>query len=189
MKQKRLLQLRVVLSGSKPEIWRRVALPEDLTLARLHVVLQVVMGWTNSHLYQFVVGDAVFGEPDLDEDDPTVRRASAKRLSALAKAGVANFTYEYDFGDSWVHEITVEEALTVDEYAAYPVCLGGSRACPPEDCGGIESYRELLEALRRPAHEEHQTLSMWVGEEFDPERFDRGAVNRTLVLLTSLGLF
>jgi hypothetical protein len=165
-----------------------VAVPENISLARLHLVLQVVMGWTNFHLYQFVVGDAIFGEPDPDETDPLVRRASAKRLSALAKADVITFTYEYDFGDSWEHEITIEEVLTVDEGAACPVCLAGARACPPEDCGGIEQFEELLETLQDPAHEDHERMWTWVGEDFDPERFDRSAVNRTLVLLTSLGL-
>ncbi len=171
-------QLKVSLRGIKPPIWRRVQVPGDITLAKLHRVLQIVMGWTNSHLHRFSIGGMDYAEPDPDGflNVQSDRRA---RLDNVARAK-QKFEYEYDFGDSWEHDIVVEKILQPEAGASSPVCLAGERACPPEDCGGVWGYQEFLEAVMNPAHREHEAMLTWVGGRFDPEAFDQGAVNASL---------
>lgn len=171
-------QLKVSLRGIKPPIWRRVQVPGDITLAKLHRVLQVVMGWTNSHLHKFSIGGVDYAEPDPDGflNFQSDRRA---RLNKVARA-MQKFEYEYDFGDSWEHDIVVEKTLQPEPGASYPVCLAGERACPPEDCGGLWGYQDFLEAIMNPAHTEHEAMLTWVGGSFDPETFDLDAVNASL---------
>ncbi len=181
-----LYQLKVTLAESDPPIWRRVVVPATMTLKQLHLVLQVVMGWTNFHLYQFRLGEALFGDPEDDDYGMGVRPAGRKRLSALVKEGVESFVYEYDLGDDWQHDVVVEETVMTDGYRGYPAYLEGERACPPEDSGGIDRYHEILEVIREPEHEEYEDWLQWLGEDFDPEMFDRRGVNRTLALLASL---
>ena len=105
-------------------------------------------------------------------------------LATLVRGEKAKFLYEYDFGDSWDHELLVEKVLPAEAEKRYPVCLTGKRACPPEDCGGIWGYASLLEAIRDPEHPEHDEMVEWVGDEFDPEAFDLDEVNRELHHLT-----
>lgn len=171
-------QLKVSLRGIKPPIWRRVQVPGDITLAKLHRVLQVVMGWTNSHLHKFSIGGVDYAEPDPDGflNFQSDRRA---RLNKVARA-MQKFEYEYDFGDSWEHDIVVEKTFQPEPGASYPVCLAGERACPPEDCGGLWGYQDFLEAIMNPAHTEHEAMLTWVGGSFDPETFDLDAVNASL---------
>lgn len=171
-------QLKVALREIKPPIWRRVRVPGDITLAKLHHVLQIVMGWTNSHLHKFTIGAVDYAEPDPDGslNFRSDRRARLNEVVRLRQ----KFMYEYDFGDGWEHEIVVEQTLQPEPGAFYPVCLGGERACPPEDCGGIWGYAEFLEAIRDPNHPEHADMLGWAGGSFDPEVFDLDAVNREL---------
>lgn len=170
--------LMVSLREIKPPIWRRVQVPGDITLAKLHRVFQIVMGWTNSHLHKFSIGGVDYAQPDPDGflNFQSDRRA---RLNNVVRAK-QKFEYEYDFGDSWKHDIVVEKTLQPEPGAFYPFCLGGERACPPEDCGGVWGYQEFLEAIMNPAHREHEAMLAWVGGSFDPETFDLGAVNASL---------
>jgi hypothetical protein len=172
-------QIKVTLKGSKPPIWRRIQVTSDTGLYEFHYVLQVVMGWENYHLHQFIIGGKYFGEPDPDfgfeiQDEATVK------LEQVVPGEKTKFTYEYDFGDSWEHDVLIEKILSPEEGEDYPVCLGGRRACPPEDCGGIWGYAYLLEAIRDPDHPEHEDLLEWVGDSFDPEAFELDAINREL---------
>lgn len=171
-------QLKVSLREITPPIWRRVQVPGDITLAQLHRVLQIVMGWTNSHLHKFSIGGVDYAEPDPDGhlNFQSDRRA---RLNNVARAK-QKFEYEYDFGDSWEHAIVVEKTLQPEPGASCPVCLAGERACPPEDCGGVWGYQEFLEAMMNPAHREHEAMLAWIGGSFDPEAFDLGSVNASL---------
>lgn len=171
-------QLKVSLREITPPIWRRVQVPGDITLAKLHRVVQIVMGWTNSHLYRFSIGGVGYAEPDPDGflNGRSDRRA---RLNHVVRA-TQTFEYEYDFGDSWEHDIVIEKTLQPEPGVFYPFCLGGERACPPEDCGGLWGYQEFLEAIMNPAHREHEAMLTWVGGSFDPETFDLGAVNASL---------
>lgn len=174
-------QIKVTLKGFRPPIWRRLQVPSDIRLSDLHDVIQVAMGWTNSHLHQFYDGESYYGVPTGDAfDDLEMQNEARYHLNQLAPEPKDKLVYEYDFGDSWTHEILVEKVLPVDPAATYPVCLTGRRACPPEDCGGVWGYAELLEALADPEHPEHEEMTDWVGGEFDPEHFDLGVTNRIL---------
>lgn len=175
-------QLKVTLKWSRPAIWRRIVVPADMRLDRLHDVIQVVMGWTNSHLHQFIVGRAIYGEPDPDFSGFGTETRDEKRyvVADLAPAAKKKFIYEYDFGDGWQHEVTVEKILSADADFKHPVCLAGANACPPEDCGGIGGYYNLLEALANPKHPDHADLKDWIDGEWDAARFDVEEINAVL---------
>lgn len=177
-----IYQLKVTLRDSKPPIWRRVQLPADITLHKLHRVLQTVMGWTDSHLHQFVVDGEIYGEPDpaFDLDVKSERRA---RLHQIVRGEKDKFIYEYDFGDGWEHVVLLEKVLPTEPGARYPVCLTGRRACPPEDVGGVWGYAEFLGTIGDETHPEHEEMLEWVGREFDPEHFDLEDTNAALRLL------
>jgi len=152
-----------------------------VSLDRLHKIFQVAMGWTNSHLHPFSVGDIRYGVPDPDFDQGDVRGERNVRLCEVAPRANDFFVYEYDFGDRWEHRVVVEKILTLEEGPAdIPVCLTGAWACPPEDCGGVPGYESFLEALRGPTPEEHQAMLTWVGGSSDPEAFDPNEVNNRL---------
>jgi hypothetical protein len=170
-------QIKVVLRGAEPPIWRRLQVPASMTLADLHHVLQVAMGWGDCHLHQFTIAGVRYGIDDGEGWGLACKDERRAKLYQVARKG-ATFGYEYDFGDGWEHDIFVENVIPVE--AAYPVCLAGERACPPEDCGGVWGYDDFLRALADPAREDGEELLEWVVGEFDPERFDLAAVNRAL---------
>jgi hypothetical protein len=175
-----VFQLRVSLLEIEPAVWRRLLIPQDSLLPRVHTVLQACMGWQDSHLHQFKVGDLRFGEPD-DEYAPgpiDYRRIS---LNQILHTRGSNCIYEYDFGDGWEHLIELEDELPLEQVPeGLPHCVGGERACPPEDCGGPHGYVEFLAAIRDPDHSEHDAMLQWAGGSFDPEAFDIDRVNRLL---------
>jgi len=177
-----IYQIKVTLKGSKPPIWRRILVPGSVTLAKLHDILQVTMGWTDSHLHQFDVRGTYYGEPH-PEYFHEVRDERRVRLDQIVTGEGFRFIYEYDFGDSWEHDLLVEKILPPDPGRQYPVCIKGKGACPPEDVGGIWGYYDFLEAIRDPKHEEHEDYLEWIGGEFDPEAFDLEAVNAELARL------
>ncbi len=172
-------QLKITLKGSRPPIWRRVQVASDISLVKLHTTVQIAMGWTDSHLHQFIVGETYYGEPDPGWD-AEVEDGKTARLSQIAPNPKDKLTYEYDFGDSWEHEILVEKVLPPIAGNRYPVCLAGKRACPPEDCGGVWGYAEFLQAIRDPKHVDHEDMLDWIDGHFDSEAFDLQAVNREL---------
>jgi len=174
-----IYQVKVTLKGSKPPIWRRILVPSAIRLGKFHDVLQIVMGWTDSHLHQFTVGDVYYGTPD-PEFGLEVRSERTVPLNRLLQAPKDKLIYEYDFGDSWDHEVLLEKVLAPDPALHYPICLTGKRACPPEDCGGIWGYADFLDAIASPDHPEHATMLEWSGGEFDAEAFDITAVNQML---------
>ena len=175
-----VFQLRVSLIDVEPPVWRRLLVAQDVTLPRLHSFLQAAMGWTNSHLHQFKIGDVCFAEPH-DEFEPGPIDYRRIELNQIAPRRGSTCVYEYDFGDSWEHLIQVEDELPIDVVKGpIPRCLGGERACPPEDCGGPLGYADFLEAIRDPQHPGHDDVLAWVDPEFDPERFDVDRANRTL---------
>jgi len=172
-KQSKIYQLKITLKYIRPPIWRRIEVPGDVTLDELHLILQAAMGWTNSHLHQFKVGKIYYGEPSIDEfSDLNLKDESKARLHNVLAKPKQKMIYEYDFGDGWEHEILLEKVLQPDSVVRYPRCIGGARACPPEDCGGTGGYMNFLEAIADPEHEEHEEYLDWIGGEFDPEKFD-----------------
>ena len=179
-------QLRVILSDSDPCIWRQLQVPGTANLGWFHAVLQVAMGWTNSHLHQFICGEDIYADPEAGlepyGDDPPVRNENKFTLAELLNDVPQGLIYEYDFGDSWRHVVVVEKILPADSSTAgtAAICLAGSHACPPEDCGGIGGYFELLKALKNKKHPEHRSMKEWLGRPFDPEFFDIKATNNWL---------
>jgi len=169
--------LKIVLDGSEPLIWRTILVKSDIKLSQLHFIIQIVMGWTNSHLHHFRIKNLWYVMPDdmQNYDGDAVDERKAK-LCDVAKRG-QRFLYEYDFGDSWMHIIKVEAVLEPETGVKYPVCAGGAMACPPEDVGGIGGYYEFLEAIKDPKHENHEDMVEWWGEDFDPDEFDLRETN------------
>jgi hypothetical protein len=181
-----IYQLKVTLLGMDPTIWRRLLVPAEMTLEQLHDILQVAMGWDDCHMHEFRIGHQRFGTPDPMErafgESRTASERTARLLNVLGRTG-AKAVYTYDFGDSWEHQIVLEKRLPEEPGSAYPACLAGERHGPPEDCGGIPGYYNLLEAIRDPRHEQHEELLEWLGDEFDPEAFSVDEVNRRLAPL------
>lgn len=169
-------QLKVTLKNFRPPIWRRIAVADNTTLSQLHEIIQIAMGWENSHLHAFIMGKHPYRGQEITNEDKM-------RLSQIAPEEKLRFLYHYDFGDDWVHDVLVEKILPWEEGQQYPVCLGGKRACPPEDVGGVWGYAEFLEAYSDPKHPEHENMQEWVGEDFDPEFFDPEIVNQLLKTL------
>lgn len=166
-------QLKVTLEEIQPPVWRRLLVPSDIRLHRLHDVLQAAFAWKDCHLHCFQSDGAEYGLPDPDGDWDTRYLDEKKyRLCDLAGGPDQGFHYQYDFGDDWLHEVLVEKVLPMDPSQRCPACTGGARACPPEDVGGPSGYQEFLEAILDPAHEEHESWLEWIGGSFDPEAFD-----------------
>lgn len=172
-----VFQLKVTLKGTKPPIWRRVLVDASSTLDQFHEVIQAAFGWWNYHLYEFEFGRTRYGIPDPDGFDfgPPARDARKARLDQVAGAG-SSFTYTYDFGDNWEHKVTIEKVLDVSPVLSPPACIDGRRAGPPEDCGGVWGYEELIATLADPSHPEHaeraEWASAWGGADLDPDAFD-----------------
>ena len=186
-----IYHLKITLAEVKPPIWRRLRVPGEANLGWLHAVIQVAMGWTNSHLHHFRIGEQLYGDPDLMQEnfeEMEYEDSTATKLSDILPRNGRRFRfeYEYDFGDGWRHDhfITVEKILPADPAAAPGAeCLDGARASPPEDCGGVCGYADLLEILRDPGHEEHESMLGWLGRPFDAEVFNRDSTNKHLRML------
>lgn len=172
-----VITLKVTLHGVKPPVWRRLAMPGTMTLGDLHMAIQAVMGWHDSHLHVFVIGDEQYGDRHSVDDVADEHRVT---LNDLWRSKVAHFDYIYDFGDEWEHNILFEKSEAAVEGLSYPVCVTGKRNCPPEDCGGVWGYRELLAALGDPDHADHAEQRDWIGEDFDPNAFDLERANTVL---------
>ncbi len=180
-KNRALDQLKVTLRDIHPPVWRRIQVWEDATLAQLHRILQIVLGWEDCHLHEFVIGRRVYSVPD-PEDDLYERKVIDERRVRLRevvpRVGTA-IEYLYDFGDSWRHDLLLEAILLPEPGALYPRCIAGGRHAPPEDVGGSSGYEDYLEAMADPEHEEHENMLQWRGP-FDPELFSLAAVNPQL---------
>lgn len=174
-----IYQLKVTLEEIEPPVWRQLEVPGDITLATLHSVFQLAMGWLDYHLHEFRIGAVAYGEPDPEfDDDQAVKDDRRGRLSrAVDRVGV-EFAYLYDFGDGWMHRIVVENIHPPEPRIRHPRVLAGARACPPEDVGGPDGYVDFLDAIADRKHPEHDAMLEWVGGEFDPEAFDVDARNR-----------
>lgn len=182
-KDSSVYQLKVTLSGSHPPIWRRILILSDVSFFDLHVAIQDAMGWFDSHLHQFFVGSPYgrdslclsYPYADLEPLEETKDERHEKLFKHLHKEDQRVY-YEYDFGDGWMHEIRLEKILPFDATKNYPQLVKGVNACPPEDCGGIGGYYDLLEILKDPKNPDHQERLEWLNmeeeEAFDPEFFD-----------------
>jgi len=180
-KPTQIYQIKVTLDDTHPPIWRRILVPGNTTLLKLHDILQIVMGWQDYHLHMYTIEGLTYGDPADDEfgELGTVDEAQYK-LSQVIYGEGQRFTYEYDFGDSWDHTLLVEKILPPKKGIHYPLCLKGRRACTPEDVGGVWGYENFLKAIRDPNHPEHERYLAWVGGEFDPEDFNLEEINARL---------
>lgn len=167
----KIVRLRIELSGVEPPIWRRVDVPADFPLRRVHDVIQAVFDWLDYHLHQFEIGDRIYGAPEYDEPLGGARLYSDRniRLAALLDRGVERFIYRYDFGDDWEHIVTVERVMDPDDGVDYPILVDGARQAPPEDCGGPAGFDTFLAAMLDETHEQHAAMMDWCGERFDPD--------------------
>jgi len=179
-----IYQIQIALKECKPKIWRRLLIPSNLLLSDLHKIIQTAMGWTNTHLHQFIKNRTYYtvkmeGDDMWDEMDNVDYKKM--KISDLLTKEKERISYEYDFGDGWQHEVILEKMLPVDDTIKYPICLTGKMNCPPEDCGGVWGYENMLEILKQPKHEEYEELVEWLGDDdFDPEYFDKEEVNELL---------
>jgi len=169
-------QLKVSLDGIRPPIWRRLLVPSSITLPELHEVLQISMGWLDTHLHQFNCGAVRFGQPDPEFRD-SVADETGVRLETVLSAKGERLVYEYDFGDGWEHKVTLEKILPYERGAGIVRCTGGRRSGPPEDVGGVPGYAEFLAAYADSTHPRHREMRQWAGPHFDPNHFDVEKVN------------
>ncbi|MBN1174713.1 MAG: plasmid pRiA4b ORF-3 family protein [Micromonosporaceae bacterium] len=169
------------MRGSKPPIWRRLEVPSDTTLDGLHQVIQTGFGWYGGHLWVFETPDGEYGQPDAQLGHVD---AATVTLDEVAPDVGDRIRYVYDFGDDWQHDLVVEQIVAAQPGVAYPRCTAGRRARPPEDCGGMWVYQDLLAVVADPGHPEHaealDTLRATSAAAFDPARFDRDTVNARL---------
>ena len=178
--------LEISLKHIKPRIWRGFAVPGGIRLDRLHHVIQAVMGWMDCHLHAFGANHYEFVQ--IDPDYPAGQMGpggmiqfdeTKHRLADLIRAEGDKFSYTYDFGDDWEHEVKVKAILPMVKPPKAAYCIAGARACPPEDCGSVPGYSELCAALANPQHPEHEHWKEWIGD-YDPGHFDVDEVNRLL---------
>lgn len=174
-------QLRIELKEVQPLVWRRLLVPENVTLSKLSVILQSAMGWHGGHLHEFVVGRVHYGIPDEDwpNQEPFIDERRV-RLNTLVESGARRFTFLYDFGDGWEHTVKIEDLITPAKESKWIQCLAGENACPPEDVGGASAYFDFVAAIRDPTHAEHKPNLEWVGGAFDPSAFHLEHVNERL---------
>jgi hypothetical protein len=178
---RQIYYLRVTLADTEPAVWRRIAIPGAFTLDRVHRAIQIAVGWQDCHLHSFEIGSVQYGEPDPDALLEMRDELDVRLDAVVGKDG--RFTYVYDFGDWWEHEVVVETVSLAEPDERYPFCLEGERACPPEDVGGPGGYAEFTRAIRDTGHPEHDAMVDWIGRRFDPEFFDP---ERVSVLLRRL---
>jgi hypothetical protein len=177
--RKPIYELQVSLRWITPRIWRRVRVSGNLSLAALHDVLQLSMGWEDCHLHLFALPDGRRFEPKDVEPDPEAGDERRVKLRKIAPEVGSSIVYSYDFGDGWEHDIVVEAILDPRSAGRTPTCVDGARACPPEDVGGPPGYERYVAALANPRHPEHRELLQWRGA-YDPDVLDRAAINRRL---------
>jgi hypothetical protein len=183
-RSEKAMQLKLSLRGVvKPPVWRRLLVPADIRLDRLHDVIQTATGWTDTHLHVFSTRSGDYGIPDPELGHRNERNA---RLAQFLQQPGDRIHYSYDFGDGWEHDIVLEKRLNPEPGAQMPACLAGKGVCPPEDCGGPWGYADLKQALADPRHEDHESMLEWLGlesaEGFDPAAFDLAEINEVLGL-------
>ena len=167
-------RLKITLDAVKPTVLRRVEVPFDIRLDRLHLTMQAALGWTNSHLYEIRAGDVGWSTlyPEADWPDDFLDARNARLDKVIEDVGTKTLRYIYDFGDDWKHTIKIERLTDTEPGVMYPRLIAATGRCPPEDCGGPWGYAEFLDAIRDPAHERHAELKEWIGCDFDPDNVD-----------------
>jgi Plasmid pRiA4b ORF-3-like protein len=172
-----LVHIKVTLNDIRPAIWRRLRVPDSMDLGELSMLIQAAMGWDGGHMHAFEIGGLQYGDPEWLEDGENEDQMTIQKLM---RDGISRFCYTYDFGDNWDHTVLIEKKAPPPGSPRAPACVGGARACPPEDCGGPPGYDGLITALAAPDKPSNRELLEWAGEDFDPEYFSQEAVNARL---------
>ncbi|HSW62151.1 MAG TPA: plasmid pRiA4b ORF-3 family protein [Dissulfurispiraceae bacterium] len=178
MNENKWYEIKIELKDIKPIIWRSFVVDSNILLPDFHKIIQTIMGWTNSHLHQFSKNDIIFSEPDEEGFIESINYKKI-RLCEILKTEGDSIIYEYDFGDGWEHDIQLIKIKT-DIESKYPLCIGGERCCPPEDCGGPPGYEDLLKVLKNPNKKEYKEMIEWIGYNFDSEKIDITGINKKL---------
>jgi hypothetical protein len=176
----RVCQFKIVLDGIKPEVWRRILVPGPYSFWDLHVAIQDSMGWKDHHLHEYELINPLTGKTvsigipnnDFDDSDKVVLPGWDQKISDYLRGKNSSAKYKYDFGDCWLHDVILEAIKPRANDIHYPTCIGGERACPPEDCGGVAGYQDFLSIIMDPANEQYREMLNWAGGEFYPEDFD-----------------
>ena len=184
-----IYQIKISIIAIKPTIWRRLLVDEKTQLEDLHRIIQTSMGWTNSHLHAFIKNRKSYRKHYINDDlwDEIKGNVDYRgvKLSDLLFKENQKVNYEYDFGDSWMHQILLERKLT--SYIKHPICIDGKRKCPPENCGGISGYDRMIKVLQNPNDQEYYGYINWLGGKYNPEQFDLNRIN-LLLLLKNYGI-
>lgn len=175
---KKIYQLHILLDDSNPKIWRRILVDSEVLLVDLHRIIQSTFGWTNSHLHVFEAGMESYAPKEFEVEE--TKDSRKVKLNKIMKTTNSVIKYEYDFGDSWNHTVLLEKILDWDDSLQIPSCIDGKNNCPPEDCGGIWSYEDLLITLADKKHPEHDDMLEWLGGEFDPKYCNTDEINKLL---------
>lgn len=179
-----VFQFKIELFDIEPLIWRRILVPSDYNFWDLHVAIQDSMGWLDYHLHHFEIRkkhkreESRLGIPDFEgmADMPEVFPGWEVPVHLYFEELGMEARYNYDYGDDWWHTVKLEGYIYREKGIKYPVCIGGERACPPEDCGGAYGYYNVLDTLSDPDHDDHEAMRTWVGEGWDPEKFNKDEV-------------
>ena len=174
-----IYQLKVTVKGIDPIIWRRIQIRSDITLVRLHRIMQMLMDWSSYHLYQYQIADKTHGPKDIDDDVYGYKKSvSIKMKNAFHSDD--SITYEYDFGDGWEINILLEKILPARIQAEDAICIDGARHGPVEDSGGPFGYQDKLNILKNKNHPEYKEIRNWIGKKYDPEEFNLAEMNLIL---------
>jgi hypothetical protein len=178
---KELYQIKITLDGIEPEIWRKFIVDSSTSLDEFHDIIQIVMGWENYHLYGFYINGLEYSPADdflyLEQN---AEDATSIKLKEFGFKKNDEFQYIYDYGDSWEHTIKIEKIYEPEEGSLAPICIDGARNCPPEDCGSIYGYKNILNAIKKPTTKAAKELLEWLGDNYDPEEFNIDEINKWL---------
>jgi len=172
-----IYQLTITLTGSDPKIWRTILVHEETLLVDLHRIIQTTMGWTNSHLHMFKAKKNEYAPEEFGIEE--AKNSREIPLHKILNKVNQHINYEYDFGDSWEHDIVLDKIME-ESNNHIPCCIDGKMQCPPEDCGGIWGYPNLLKIIADPKHKDYKEMKAWLGKNFQPEYFNIPAINKLL---------
>ncbi len=175
----RVFSLRLTVTGCQPRIWRRLLVRESMWLARLHDSIQVLFDWFDYQTHAFSLDDLRLGNP-VKREDLIVEDDRDMALADLDLETRSHFTYVYHFGEGWQVDLKVEKSGVVEKGLRYPLCLAGERAGPPEDCGGLEAFHDMLACLKAPSSDLGREWREWLGPDYDPAACDLEKINLAL---------
>ena len=179
-----IYRLKIVLEGTSPSVYRTLDIQSEATFNDLHNAIQILFSWYDMHLHEFRTDTVVIGDPMNDEfGDMGIQDENTVTLKDVFHDPKDSIRYIYDFGDDWIHKVTLEKILEAEEKKCYPRCVRGKRCAPPEDVGGVWGFEEFKEAINDPRHEAHEQWREWYEDDFDPDWFSLGEINKQLQAL------